>query len=248
MKNKMMIGAFALLSMLTLSLTSCDKDDDVKTNANVTFSNIEVGLENSKEATVGGDLHLECDIVSENKIKSIEVKMTQKDGKGTLSKLYTDSKYTGVLNTTFHEHLELPSTLDAGTYHLAINVTDVNNNSKAYETDIKLIAVDPNAPVVVMLNPSETANTGVAGQPLTFKANITVKNPIKAIEIEFHGDKEYPIEVSDYNGKTGSVTFEKQITIPAECPAGEYHVHFTVEDNKGLTTTAELAGFKVTTK
>ena len=56
MKNKWMIGAFALLSFFTLSLTSCDDDDKPTAVANVTFSDVEVGKENSREAMVGKDL------------------------------------------------------------------------------------------------------------------------------------------------------------------------------------------------
>ena len=52
--------------------------------------------------------------------------------------------------------------------------------------------------------------------------------------------------MDDFNGKTGSIDFEKEITIPAECAAGKYHVHFTVEDADGRSTTEEFKGFNIT--
>ena len=246
MKNKWMIGAFALLSFFTLSLTSCDDDDKPTAVANVTFSDVEVGKENSREAMVGKDLHVECGIKSEAKIKSIEMSLIQKNGTGSAYRIYTDGKYVGVLNTKFHEHLELSAGLAAGTYHFTLTVTDANNAKKAYETDVTLKAVDANAPKVEILSPSASANSGVAGGKFTVKAKLTVKSAVKGIEIEFHGDKEYPIKVDDFNGKTGSIDFEKEITIPAECAAGKYHVHVTVEDADGRSTTEEFKGFNIT--
>ena len=49
--------------------------------------------------------------------------------------------------------------------------------------------------------------------------------------------------MDDLNGKTGKLTFKKEVTIPAECKAGKYHIHFTVKDAEGRETTEEIEGF-----
>jgi hypothetical protein len=84
---------------------------------------------------------------------------------------------------------------------------------------------------------------GTPNGKLTITANIETKDPVDEVEIEFHGDKEYEMEVDGFKGKSGSFTFTKEITIPAECQAGEYHIHFTVKDNKGRETTEEIEDF-----
>ena len=51
--------------------------------------------------------------------------------------------------------------------------------------------------------------------------------------------------VNDLNGKTGKVTFNKELTVPAECKPGKYHIHFTVKDVDGRETTEEIEDFIV---
>lgn len=247
MKNKFLLGVFALLSVFTLSLTSCDDDDDVKT-ANVQITNTELGEENSKEALIGGDLHIEASIQSEAKIKLIELQIKQSNGSGLIYQQYNEkgyaNKYVGVLNTVFHEHLDIAKDFTPGKYHFTLTVTDVNGAKKTWEEDITFIAPDPNAPIVTF---EPAAESGKAGSKLKIKATVTVKNPIDEIELVFHGDKgEFPQDIEDYKGKTGTVNIEKEITIPANAPAGEYHIHFTVKDSKGLKTTGEFEGFNIT--
>jgi|LAHS01.1.fsa_nt_gb hypothetical protein len=149
MKNKFLLGVFALLSVFTLSLTSCDDDDDVKT-ANVQITNTELGEENSKEALIGGDLHIEAAIQSEAKIKLIELQIKQSNGSGLIYQQYNEkgyaNKYVGVLNTVFHEHIDIAKDFMPGKYHFTLTVTDVNSAKKTWEEDITFIAPDPNAP------------------------------------------------------------------------------------------------------
>lgn len=48
-----------------------------------------------------------------------------------------------------------------------------------------------------------------------------------------------------YKGKSGNITFTQEVTIPAECKPGTYHIHFTVKDTKGRETTEEIEDFIV---
>lgn len=242
MKKKFFIGAMALLSVFTMALTSCDNDDDPTTNGNIEFKDMEFGHDNEKVGTIGDDLHLECKITSSSKITGINVTLV-KDANNNVEKSYTNNKYIGVKNTTFHEHLDLPETLTEGEYECTITVTNAEGAVKSIKEKITLKKkiVDPNAPKIENLK----VNTmeGTPNGKLTITANIETKDPVDEIEIEFHGDKEHEMEVDGFKGKSGSFTFTKEITIPAECQAGEYHIHFTVKDDKGRETTEEIEDF-----
>lgn len=245
--NKFFLGAIALFTMFTLCLTSCSDDDDSDV-ANVKFNDVEIGHDNSKKGIAGKGFHIECGIVSTVKIKSIEIDIKQKDGAAAAHQMWTDAKYTNVLETVFHEHMHLADNLPGGTYHFCLTVTDMNNAKKSLETDITIDGVNAEAPVIKLETPNDGAKTGAAGSKLAVKAQITVKNPVKEIEVEFHGADEYPIEIEGYEGKTGTFDLTENITIPAECPAGEYHLHFTVTDSKGISNMEEIEGFIITEK
>ena len=47
-----------------------------------------------------------------------------------------------------------------------------------------------------------------------------------------------------YIGET-SVLFHEHPLIPADAPAGEYHIHFTVTDAAGNSTTEEAEGIEI---
>ena len=108
---------------------------------------------------------------------------------------------------------------------------------------MKKKAVDSKAPKIANLKVDKMEST-VNGK-VTFTADIETVAKVKEIEIEFHCDKETEIEVDDLNGKTGKLTFKKEVTIPAECKAGKYHIHFTVKDAEGRETTEEIEGFTI---
>ena len=245
MKKKLLLGAMALLSMFTMSLTSCSDDNESPTNGNIVFEDVEIGHDNSKLGKIGHDIHLECKIKSSSKIKAITVSLINDANNKVVEKAYNSSKYVGVLNTTFHEHLDLPSTLAEGDYTCTITVTNAEGSVKSVNSKVTLkkVVVNPNAPKITNLKVNSMS--GTANGKVTLTANIVTTSPVNEIEIEFHGDKEYEVEVKDYKGKNGNITFTKEITIPAECKAGNYHIHFTVKDSKGLETTEEIEGFVI---
>ena len=244
MKKKLLLGAMALLSVFTMSLTSCSDDNDSPTNGNIVFEDVEIGHDNSKLGKIGHDIHLECKIKSSSKIKAITVSLI-KDANNKVEKAYNSGKYIGILNTTFHEHLDLPSTLAEGDYTCTITVTNAEGSVKSINSKVTLkkVVANPNAPKITDLKVNTM--TGTANGKVTFTANIVTTSPIDEIEVDFHGDKEHEVEIKDYKGKSGNITFSKEVTIPANCKAGTYHIHFSVKDSKGLETTEEIEGFVV---
>lgn len=250
MEKKLMNCAIALLAVFALTMTSCSKDDE--TTPKIEFQNVEIG--HGGAAIIGKDIHLACKIFAEAKVKYINVSMKQKDGSSTLEKLYNDSKYVNVIDPVFHEHLILPETLAEGVYVVTISVKDMVGTTKSVSQEVKLTKQSSTAPVVTnleILNPK--TGLGVvkakAGDMVLVKAHIEAAKIIKDMELEFHGKDEKPVALTDaqlkkYIGKK-SVDFAEQIMVPADAPAGEYHFHFTVEDEKGQSATGEFEGFQI---
>ena len=89
----------------------------------------------------------------------------------------------------------------------------------------------------------DNSKTAEPGEDLHLEADILAEGLIKRIDVEIHlEDGDYEIEKSYTEGKyigVKNVEFHEHIDIPADAPLGEYHLHFTVTDQKGQTTTAE---------
>ena len=128
-----------LISMLSMvAFSSCNDDDETpETKAKPVISNLEVGKDNSHEATIGGDLHLDAEIVAEGKIDKITVDLHPEGGSGDdIEAEYTE--YAGLLNADFHKDLPIPATAEHGDYHLHITVTDQEGQSTSVDADVHL--------------------------------------------------------------------------------------------------------------
>jgi hypothetical protein len=83
-----------------------------------------------------------------------------------------------------------------------------------------------------------------AGEDLHLEAVIVAEGLTARIDVEIHQEEggNFEIEASYTEGKyigVKNVEFHEHIDIPADAPAGEYHLHLTVTDREGQTTTAE---------
>lgn len=89
----------------------------------------------------------------------------------------------------------------------------------------------------------DNEKVAMRGDDLHLEADILAEGLIKRIDVEIHQeDGTYEIEKSYTEGKyigVKNVEFHEHIDIPAEAPLGEYHLHFTVTDQKGQTTLVE---------
>jgi len=131
-----------LTAILTLSFSSCSSDDDPMP-AKPVITLTEVGHDNTCHAHPGHDLHLEAQIVAEGLIKDILVEIHSEDGKSAvISHVYSDSKYVGVRNTEFHEHIDIPATFPLGAYHLHLTVTDQEGQQTTAESKLTLVEDD----------------------------------------------------------------------------------------------------------
>lgn len=132
------IISLAAAAALTFFATSCSKEE---TPAKPVITLTEVGHDNAKHVMRGADLHLEADILAEGLIKRIDVEIHQ-EGNYEIEKSYTDSKYVGVKNVEFHEHIDIPAEAPLGEYHLHFTVTDQQGQTTLAETHIEVIEYD----------------------------------------------------------------------------------------------------------
>lgn len=101
----------------------------------------------------------------------------------------------------------------------------------------------PAKPVVNLTEVGRGNNkTGVAGADLHLEGHISADGIIRRIDIEIHLESGggFNIEKSYTEGKyieVKNTDFHEHIDIPAEAPAGDYHLHFSVTDRSGQTTT-----------
>lgn len=106
----------------------------------------EIGMENSKTVAAGEEFHMDADVEADNKIDKIEVELHPEGDhmkKGTLDEWEIDTVYTGfsgLRNTNFHEHIDVPLTAEPGTYHFYFKVTDMEGYQTVYEDDVEVLA------------------------------------------------------------------------------------------------------------
>ena len=142
---------FAFILILSLTFVSCKDEAQAPV-----ITNFEVGYDDSKTSVIGEDLHLEAEIVAEAKISKIlltihpEGEAEHAPAQKATSLLTTaiewevdtvyTTKFEGLKNSTFHEHIEIPVTAAAGGYHLHFTVVDMDGNAKELESELTLVS------------------------------------------------------------------------------------------------------------
>lgn len=238
-----------LIAFLGLGLYSCSDDDDGGSTVNAPeISNFEYGegSDHSDEqfAYKGSDIHMEADIYAENVVSSITVEIHAHDltpGEGEqewdFEQTYNDANYQ-VINATFHEHIDVPTTAPAGEYHIVLTVVDALGNSTEVEGHIQIL--DP-----ITIDEISIDETVQRGDEMHTEFMINAVNGIESITVDIHshdltpgeGEEEWDYEnvfTGSYQGLT-ETEFHEHIDVPATAPAGEYHMMITIEDANGNT-------------
>jgi len=142
-----------VLLIAGLVLSSCKKDNDDDTFARPQIVLNELGHDNNKIAHAGGELHVEATIEAEGKISTVRIKIHPEGEHGTKKSLLTQFKdewivdtvyneFSGLLNTVFHKHVEVPLTAPAGDYHFHFVVTDMEGQQTTIEDEFEIIITD----------------------------------------------------------------------------------------------------------
>lgn len=126
-----------------LFLTACSDDDIKVPHIEIT----ELGYENSGIAYAGHDLHIDAEIVAEGKIENVRLTIHAADehlkDSHVHEEWHVDSTYTtgftGVKNSDFHEHIDVPEYAEEGEYHLHLYVIDLEGNKSSEEACFNVI-------------------------------------------------------------------------------------------------------------
>ncbi|WP_236972422.1 DUF4625 domain-containing protein [Membranihabitans marinus] len=239
---------FGFLFLFTLVLFSCSKDDEDTTINPPTIVSFEYG-EGSEHSTElfgikGSDLHLAAEISAEVKVASITLSIHAHDlavgddeVEWDFEEVYTDAKYL-VLNPSFHEHIDIPSDIPSGEYHIELTVTDEMGNVTELEGHLDIVDL-------ISISDVDIDESVVRGEDVHVTFMVHAVHGIHSISIDAHahdlavgdGEVEWDFEVEFLDGyhEETEVEFHEHFDVPATAPAGEYHVVFTVEDEEGNT-------------
>ncbi len=126
---------FLLVSIASIGfLTACEDDE---TTAKPVIVLHELGIDNSHEAHIGGDLHIDAEIVAEGKIAKIVIELHSESSDNEIEVEFVDG-YEGLKNAEFHEHVEIPETFMTGEYHFHLVVTDMEGNQAIMEEHVDI--------------------------------------------------------------------------------------------------------------
>ncbi len=224
---------FALILVLVAFATACKKDP--KAPAAPSISGLEVGINNNGKVFPGNDLHLEAEITAPGLIQEVKVKIHGETGGGwTFEKVYTDG-FKGLKNSTLHEHIDVPESAALGKYHLHLTVTDQWGQVTEEEADLE-ITIDPDAPTVKNFKVSLNA----AGNDLHAEADLAAPQLIAKVEALIKNSswqKSFEYTDATMVGKN-AFHFHKHMAV-GDAPAGHYHIHLKVIDQKGKSVEVE---------
>jgi hypothetical protein len=166
--------------VLALAFPACNKDEEEALNP-PTISTFEFGYEDSGEAFLGADLHIEAEIIAEAKIDRIQVtihpegeheKSVNDEHEWEVDTTYT--KFNGLKNTTFHEHLEVPVHADTGHYHFHSIIVDMDGNTKEVERELHVEApIDTEAPVLTISDHPTNGQSFQNGETISISGTIS---------------------------------------------------------------------------
>lgn len=241
--------SLAIIAFLGISLHSCSSDDDASPVLNAPeISDFEYGEGSAhsteKVAYKGSDIHLEAVINAEATVSSITLVIHGHDlelGEGEVDwefeQVFTDANYL-VINPTFHEHVDVPTNIPAGEYHIELLVTDELGNSTEVEGYLQIM--DP-----ITLSDISIDATVARGEDFHAEFMIYAVNGIHNITVDIHahgitpGKREvewdYEEEFLEGFHEETEAEFHKHIDVPVTAPAGEYHMIFMIEDEDGNT-------------
>lgn len=144
MKKRNLVVAIAL--GIAVVFTACDDDDATIAKPEVTIMELGEGESHGNDHTgvVGSDLHVEVEIVAEGKIDVVQVEIhpegEHKSAFETEWKVDTTyTKFSGLKNTTFHEHIDIADWAEPGDYHFHFTVTDMEGNQSGAESDLEIV-------------------------------------------------------------------------------------------------------------
>lgn len=153
-------------------LASCNNNDEV---SKPVVSAFELGLDNSKTGYLADDLHVEAEVEAEGEISTIEVEIHPEGEEKSASWEY-DSVYTefsGLKNTSFHKHIDIPAEVETGDYHFHFIVTDMEGNQTLVEEDLVITTpTDTEYPTITISSAPSNGETFVNGATISISGSV----------------------------------------------------------------------------
>jgi hypothetical protein len=144
MKKIKYFNSLIALSLISIILISCDRDEVAKPE----ILDFKLGYNNDKTGWIGGDLHIDAEIVAGNSIDRIEIEIHYEgDHKKGINPdqpvvewqfEYTYTEFQGLRNTVFHEHIEIPLNAKPGEYHFHFMVIDALGYTAEIEEELEI--------------------------------------------------------------------------------------------------------------
>lgn len=147
---KLYIKSF-LIVMSVLSI-ACSDSNDEHVFAKPEINNLIIGHDNSHQASLSSDLHIEADIIADARIEKI-ILIIHPEGEHhdhTSMKSEHDEweieleflEFKGLKNTIFHKHIDVPANADLGDYHFHIAVVDAKGNKTELNEEFVVVAIN----------------------------------------------------------------------------------------------------------
>ncbi len=179
MKTRVLL--IALTFAASMFLASCDKKEEVAKPV-ITIQELGKGDSHGNDhiAIIGSDLHIEVDVVAEGKIDKIQVRIhpegeNHEEGEHEEWEIDTTyTKFSGMKNTTFHEHLDIAYEAEAGEYHFDFVVTDMEGNQSSAEADLIIqVPNDAIAPAITISNSPTNNQVFSNGQVISISGSVS---------------------------------------------------------------------------
>ncbi len=169
MKTQFYIAS--IIFIISSFLVSCDKEETDKP----TISDFELGLEDSKTGYLNSDLHVEAEVVAAGTISTVEIEihLEESEEEGWVyDSIFTE--FSGLKNTTFHKHIDIPSDADTGSYHFHFIVTDMEGYQTEVEDDLYVTyPTDSVAPEVSVTSAPNENQIFADGDVISISGTIT---------------------------------------------------------------------------
>lgn len=159
-----------LLAYGIILLTSCKKGEETPKPV-ITLT--ELGLDNTNTGYIGTDLHVEADIVAEGTISTVMIEI-HPEGSANWEFDTTYTEFFGLKNATFHKHIDIPLTVEAGEYHFHFMVTDMNGNQTLIESELEIMQpTDSEAPQITVSSVPANGQVFSNGETITISGMVT---------------------------------------------------------------------------
>jgi len=167
--NKNIFLIAIILGAVTF-FTACKDDDPVLPEITILELGEGDSHGNDHTAIVGSDVHIEAEIVAERTIDLVQVRIhpeseLEEEGEheheGEHEEWEIDTTYTkfsGLKNTIFHEHLEIDVSAEPGEYHFDIVVTDMEGYQSSAEAELEIILPDDAVAPEINISSAPTNN------------------------------------------------------------------------------------------